>query len=43
MADALDRLSHQRPASHPMIYAYSDVTYPGCLKVGFTAVDVDRA
>ena len=32
----------QRPASHPMIYAYSDVTYPGCLKVGFTAVDVDK-
>ncbi|MBR4234911.1 MAG: GIY-YIG nuclease family protein [Clostridia bacterium] len=32
----------QRPASHPMIYAYSDVAYPGCLKVGFTAVDVDK-
>lgn len=31
-----------RPASHPMIYAYSDVAYPGCLKVGFTAVDVDK-
>lgn len=31
----------QRPESHPMIYAYSDVAYPGCLKVGFTAVDVD--
>ena len=25
-----------------MIYAYSDITYPGCLKVGFTAVDVDK-
>ena len=32
----------QRPESHPMIYAYSDVAYPGCLKVGFTAVDVDK-
>ena len=32
----------QRPASHPMIYAYSDIAYPGCLKVGFTAVDVDK-
>ena len=32
----------QRPAFHPMIYAYSDVTYPGCLKVGFTAVDEDK-
>ena len=32
----------QRPDTHPMIYAYSDVAYPGCLKVGFTAVDVDK-
>lgn len=32
----------QRPASHPMIYAYSDPAYPGCLKVGYTSVDVDR-
>lgn len=31
-----------RPASHPMIYAYSVPQHPGCLKVGFTAVDVDR-
>ena len=28
--------------SHPMIYAYSDVAYPGCLKAGFTAVDVNK-
>lgn len=32
----------QRPASHPMIYAYSDPAYPGCLKVGYTSVDVDK-
>lgn len=32
----------QRPTSHPMIYAYSDPQYQGCLKVGFTAVDVDK-
>ena len=32
----------QRPESHPMIYAYSDPAYPGCLKVGYTSVDVDR-
>ena len=32
----------QRPETHPMIYAYSDIAYPGCLKVGFTAVDVDK-
>ena len=28
--------------SRPMIYAYSDDQYPGCLKVGYTAVDVDQ-
>lgn len=32
----------QRPASHPMIYAYSDPAYTGCLKVGYTSVDVDK-
>ena len=32
----------QRPKSHPMIYAYSDVNYPGCLKIGYTSVDIDR-
>jgi len=33
---------HQKTKSRPMIYAYSDVRYPGCLKVGYTAVDVDK-
>lgn len=28
--------------SRPMIYAYTDDQYPGCLKVGYTAVDVDQ-
>lgn len=32
----------QRPEVKPMIYAYSDLQYPGCLKVGYTAVDIDR-
>lgn len=32
----------QRPESHPMIYAYTDVSYPGCLKIGYTSVDVDK-
>ena len=27
----------QRPDTHPIIYAYSDIRYPGCLKVGYTA------
>jgi hypothetical protein len=34
----------QRPDSHPMIYAYEDFnpTYRGLLKVGYTAIDVER-
>ena len=33
----------QRPASHPMIYAYEDTNpqYKGLLKVGYPSVDVD--
>ena len=33
-----------RPAAHPMIYAYQDTNpqYAGLLKVGYTAIDVDR-
>ncbi len=37
MPDALDRLTHLRPESHPIIYAYSDTRFPGCLKVGYTS------
>ena len=34
----------QRPASHPMIYAYTDSNpqYQGLLKVGYTEKDVER-
>jgi hypothetical protein len=34
----------QRPESHPMIYAYEDTNpqYRGLLKVGYTAIDIDR-
>lgn len=32
----------QRPPSRPMIYAYSDIAYAGCLKVGYTSIDVDK-
>lgn len=28
--------------ARPMIYAYEDASYPGCLKVGYTAVDVEK-
>ncbi len=33
-----------RPSAHPMIYAYADTTpqYAGLLKVGYTAIDVDK-
>lgn len=40
--DTLDELVHQKPDANPMIYAYTDEQYPGCLKVGYTAVDVDK-
>jgi hypothetical protein len=33
---------HQRPAVRPMIYAYSERAHPGCLKIGYTARDVDK-
>ena len=42
MPDALDKIYHGKSESHPMIYAYSDMSYPGLLKVGYTAVDVDK-
>ena len=34
----------QRPDAHPMIYAYEDTNpqYAGLLKVGYTAIDVDK-
>lgn len=34
----------QRPDAHPMIYAYEDTNpqYKGLLKVGYTAIDVDK-
>ncbi|VDH00915.1 Uncharacterised protein [Helicobacter pametensis] len=30
------------PLTHPRIYAYSDQSFPGCLKVGYTAKAVAR-
>ena len=32
----------RRPKAAPMIYAYEDVSYPGLLKVGYTAIDVQK-
>lgn len=44
MPDQLDSFVSGRPASRPMIYAYKDNNpdYKGLLKVGFTAVDVEK-
>lgn len=37
---ATDLLQHQ-VAERPIIYAYSDTRYPGMLKVGFTARNIE--
>lgn len=44
MADQLDLYVTERPRSQPMIYAYEDTNpqYRGLLKVGFTAIDVEK-
>lgn len=42
MSDQLDFLISSEASPIPTIYAYSDISYPGCLKVGYTAVDVDK-
>ena len=39
--NSLDEFLHGKPEAHPMIYAYADELYPGLLKVGYTAIDVD--
>ena len=41
MADIFDQYSHGRPDVNPIIYAYSDKNYPGCLKVGDTVRPID--
>lgn len=42
MSETLESYVSDRPAAKPMIYAYSDLQYPGCLKVGYTAIDIDK-
>ena len=36
------RFFEGKTSARPMIYAYEDASYPGCLKVGYTAVDVEK-
>jgi hypothetical protein len=42
--NTLSKYVHQRPASHPMIYAYSDSNpqVKGLLKAGYTEKDMER-
>lgn len=44
MPDQLDAFVSARPVSRPMIYVYADSNpmYNGLLKVGFTAIDVEK-
>ncbi|MFR1688022.1 MAG: DEAD/DEAH box helicase family protein [Massilimicrobiota timonensis] len=41
MPDIFDNYAHLRPERLPIIYAYSDIRYPGCLKVGFTTRSIN--
>ena len=41
MPDIFDQYSHGRPDVNPIIYAYSDPRFPGCLKVGDTVRPID--
>lgn len=36
MADIFDQYVHPKTEVKPIIYAYSDTRFPGCLKVGYT-------
>jgi hypothetical protein len=36
MADIFDQYVHPKTEIKPIIYAYSDTRFPGCLKVGYT-------
>ena len=42
MPDIFDKYSHDQTESNPIIYAYSDIRYPGCLKVGYTARSIEE-
>ena len=42
MANKTNDFFPQRPESKPIIYAYSDPTYPGMLKVGYTTRTIEE-
>lgn len=41
MQDIFDNYVHLRPKNPPIIYAFSDTRWPGCLKVGFTTQTIE--
>ena len=42
MPDTFDKYAHLRPEHPPIIYAFSDTRWPGCLKVGYTTRTIDE-
>ena len=41
MPDVFDKYTNIKSISKPIIYAYSDIRFPGCLKIGYTARPID--
>lgn len=42
MSDIFDKYVHPKTESKPIIYAYSDIRFPGLLKVGFTKRPIEE-
>ena len=42
MADIFDNYVTTKSKSRPIIYAFSDPRYPGCLKVGYTTRPIEE-
>ena len=42
MPDTFDKYAHLRPEHPPIIYAFSDTRWPGCLKVGYTTRTINE-
>ncbi|MGO5467517.1 GIY-YIG nuclease family protein [Holdemanella porci] len=42
MPDTFDKYAHLRPEHPPIIYAFSDTRWPGCLKIGYTTRTIEE-
>lgn len=42
MSDNFDKYAHLRPENPPIIYAFSDTRWPGCLKIGYTTRTIEE-